>query len=294
MPRFAPLVVALSFAAVAGIALWSTLRSRTEAAPSAATAAAEPTDTPLGVNPPPASAPYPDAEREQTRPAAPTTDESSVSPTADAPVDASVDAAVDASNSNFAALDAPDLDSFLTDAPDIRACSLWAERFALDAQVDLESVEVDESSGAVTGVLSAPGGGTAKFTIRGERYEIEMWPCAVGAANAELPARSIRWGFANDNGAALGASFSVQHHPNTNSAVSKFVDVGAERIVGWTFASSDRGSVARPVVVRALAEAPGAWVIGRPETTSGADWPGLFIDNSHKALLTKLSAHAAK
>jgi hypothetical protein len=184
-------------------------------------------------------------------------------------------------------------ESMASDRPDVRAMVAWAENFARSAEVDPDSVVVDAASGQVKGQLLTPDGeGAASFTINGSRYEISMWPPAQGASKEDLPLRSVRWAFENEGGAPSKPLLSLQHHPDTSRPAANFVDVGAERIVGWTFASSDRGSVARPVVVRALAEEPGAWSIGRPETTPGADWPCLFIDNSHKTLLAKLSAHA--
>ncbi len=186
-------------------------------------------------------------------------------------------------------------ESMASERPDVRAVVAWAENFARNAEVDPDSVVVDAASGQVKGQLLTPDGeGAASFTINGSRYEVSMWPPAKGPSKDELPLRSVRWAFENEGGAPSKPLLSLQHHPDTNRPVANFVEVGAERIVGWTFASSDRGSVARPVVVRALAEEPGAWAIGRPETTPGADWPCLFIDNSHKTLLAKLSAHAAK
>jgi len=186
-------------------------------------------------------------------------------------------------------------ESMLTDAPDVSGVAAWAERFARAAQVDPNSIEVDAATGVVKGELTAPGvEGSATFAIRGTRYEVSLWPPAEGDAKQELPLRSVRWAFQDDSGAVAKPLLSLQHHPDTNRAVSEFVDGGAERIVGWTLSASDRGATAAPIVVRASTEEPGAWIIGRSETTPKSDWPSYFIDGSHKTFLAKLSSYAAK
>lgn len=183
--------------------------------------------------------------------------------------------------------------SMMSDEPDLRAVTEWAERFAHAVEVDPASIEVDPHTGRVKGRFEALAGlGTASFAIEGSRFEVSIWPRVKGPDSAQTPLRSMMWNFENDGGAPTKPGLFLQNHPNTAGSVHDFVGDRAERIVGWGFTAGERGAVASPTVVRMLPEEPGAWIIGQPQSTPGGDWPGYFIDGSHKVLLGKLAPYA--
>lgn len=183
--------------------------------------------------------------------------------------------------------------SVMSDEPDLASITEWVERFALALEVDPASVEVDPHTGRIKGRFEALAGlGTATFAIEGSRFEVSIWPRVKGPESAGIPLRSMSWRFEDDGGAPSKPGLFLQNHPNTSGSVHDFVGDQAERIVGWGFTAGERGAVATPTVVRTLPEEPGAWIIGRPQSTPGSDWPGYFIDGSHKVLLGKLSPYA--
>lgn len=181
----------------------------------------------------------------------------------------------------------------MSSEPDLAAITEWAERFAHAMDVDPTSVEVDPRTGRVKGRLAAPAGlGAATFSIENGRFEVAIWPRLSGPQAAQIPLRSMTWAFENDHGAPGKPGLFLQNHPNTSGSVHDFVGERAERIVGWGFTASDRGAAASPMVARIAHDEPGAWIIGRPQSTPGSEWPGYFIDGSHKILLNKLAPYA--
>lgn len=185
--------------------------------------------------------------------------------------------------------------SIMSNEPDLVSVTQWAERFAAAMEVDPASVEVDPNTGRVKGRFIAPAGlGAATFSINGERFEVSIWPAVSGPDAAPTPLRSMFWRFNDEGGTPSKPSLSLQNHPDTSSSVNDFVGERDERVVGWNFAATDRGAQATPVVARIAPDEPGAWIIGRPQSTPSADWPSYFIDGSHKILLGKLAPYAKK
>lgn len=185
--------------------------------------------------------------------------------------------------------------SIMSSEPDLVGVTQWAERFAAAMEVDPESVEVDPHTGRIKGLLIAPVGlGAATFSINQDRFEVSIWPAVNGPDATRTPLRSMFWRFNDDGGTPGKPSLSLQNHPDTSGSVNEFVGERDERIVGWNFAATDRGAQATPVVARIAPDEPGAWIIGRPQSTPGGDWPSYFIDGSHKILLGKLAPYAKK
>lgn len=185
--------------------------------------------------------------------------------------------------------------SIMSSEPDLGAVTEWAERFAHALEVDPASVEVDPRTGRVKGRFEALAGlGTATFAIEGSRFEVSAWPPVEGADAVQLPLRSMSWRFENDGGTPGKAALFLQNHPDTAGSVHDFVGERTERIVGWGFAAGERGAIASPTVVRVTSDEPGAWIIGRPQSTPDSDWPGYFIDGSHRVLLGKLAPYAKR
>ena len=147
-------------------------------------------------------------------------------------------------------------DTFLTEAPDAAALDVVLKELLQEARVVADSVEVSEVTGEITGRMELAGGAKATFSIRGERYTLDLMQ---PREDSTLRYRQVTL-ITSSEGGAQSLFAKVQFHPDTNKAASLALPDG-EAIVGWSLSTKDGVSAASPNLARP-GEDGATWLIG--------------------------------
>ena len=91
-----------------------------------------------------------------------------------------------------------------------------------------ESLEVNKTSGEVSGKLEVSEGLTGTFSKNVNAYKIEL---SVWDSRAQLR-RTLSLGFSEDNGVARSAKITVRSLPDNNKAANA-ESIGGKQFIGW-------------------------------------------------------------
>lgn len=143
-------------------------------------------------------------------------------------------------------------DTFLSDDPDTIGLRSLMNELGREAEVDPESVR--KSGARVTGTLRFGEGLTAQFEYENGEYAIDF-ECPPEDRSFFF-ARNVSLFMTEKEGQVVGASTTVQSHPNTRNAPPSEME---DTCVGWTLSSDANGSKAGAIMV---GNHEGKWRIG--------------------------------